>query len=85
MITLITFGLIIGTALLVKNAKTKSSKTNYTFVLLGGIITFLFEPTLVALYGSNFEGGVAVQIVSTIFGIYCIGWAIMKLIKFKRK
>lgn len=84
MISIITLGIIVGTAFLVKYAKTNVSVGNYIFVLIAGIVTLLFEPFVGALIGST-NGGGAIQIASTIFGLYFIIWSIIKLVKFKKE
>ena len=83
MISIITLGIIVGTAFLIKNANTNISVLNYVLVLIAGIVTFLFEPLAHTLINPNESGG-AIQIASTFFGIYCVGWAVFKLIKFKK-
>lgn len=82
MIPIVTLGLIISTAFLVRYVKKNISIGNYISVLIAGIFIFLFQP-FVHVLGST-EGGGAVQISSTIFGLYFIGWAVYKLIKFKK-
>lgn len=82
---LITIGLIVGTAFLMKNAKKKVSIESYVLVLVGGIVTLLFEPMIIALYTDGSVDGGAVQIASTIFGIYFIGWSITRMVKFKKE
>lgn len=83
-IALLTIGLIFGTAFLVKNAKSKKSIKDYVFVLFGGVITFLFEPLVIVLFTDKSTDGGAIQMASTIFGIYCIGWSIIRIIKHKK-
>ncbi|MCF7843669.1 hypothetical protein K9M47_02095 [Candidatus Gracilibacteria bacterium] len=78
---LITICLIIGTAFLLRNANSKKSTKSYLVVLLAGVITFLFEPVSMVLFTDGSGDGGAIQMVSTILGIYCIGWAIMKILK----
>lgn len=84
-IALITIGLMVGTAFLMKNAKKHISIGNYVLVLVGGIVTLLFEPIIIALYTDGSADGGAIQIASTIFGIYFIGWAIVRLVKFNKE
>jgi hypothetical protein len=83
-VTLITIGLMIGTAFLMRNAKSKGSVESYGLVLVGGIVTFLFEPVNIALSADKSADGGAIQIASTILGIYFIGWAIVRLVKRKK-
>lgn len=86
-IILITIGLIIGTSYLLKISKNKPHSLNYILVLIGGVITFIFMPLIFTLYGNLITSGIlptAVQLSSTIFGIYFIVWAISKLIKIKK-
>jgi len=82
-ITIITLGLIVDTAFLAKYAKTNVSVGNYILVLVAGIVTLLFEPLIFALLEYK-EGGGAIQIASTVFGLFFIVWSIVKLIKFKK-
>jgi hypothetical protein len=84
-IALITIGLMVGTAFLMKNAKNHLSIGNYVLVLVGGIITLLFEPIIIALYTDGSVDGGAIQMASTIFGIYFIGWSIVRLVKFNKE
>lgn len=80
-LALITIGLIVGSAFLLRNAKSKSSIGNYFLVLIAGIVTLLFEPVTIVLLTDGAGDGGAIQIVSTFFGIFCIGWAIVKMVK----
>ena len=86
-IALVTFGLLIGVALLVKEAKLKKSIKNYVLVLLGGIVVFLFKPlSMTMLSGGPVDEGIiqmAIQMVSTFFGIYCVIWSIIRMVKHK--
>ncbi|KKR60729.1 hypothetical protein A2643_02760 [Candidatus Nomurabacteria bacterium RIFCSPHIGHO2_01_FULL_39_220] len=84
-IALITIGLMVGTAFLMKNAKNKVSIESYVLVLVGGIITLLFEPVIITLFTDGSADGGAIQIASTIFGIYFIGWSITRMVKFKKE
>jgi uncharacterized protein YhhL (DUF1145 family) len=87
MIDIIAIGLMIGLALLIKKTKKQSKVSNYFFVILLGFVVFIFKSSIkvmVGFYGSEGAIPTAVSLVSTIFGIYSIIWAIIKLIKFKR-
>lgn len=84
MIIAIQFILILISAFLLKNARSQKNKENYIFLLLIGIVTFLFIPVIDALLNqsdSNMSiGGGGVQLFADIFGIYCIIFSIRKLI-----
>jgi len=84
-IPLITIGLIFGTTFLMRKARKKISIANYIFVLLGGIVTFLFEPLIFTFYTNGSVDGGAIQIISTISGIYFIAWSITRLVKYKKE
>lgn len=84
-IPIITLGLIVATAFLVKNANKHHSITNYVFVLVGGIVTLLFEPLIIALYTNGSTDGGAIQLASTIVGIYFIIWSIVRMVKFNKE
>lgn len=84
MTTLIQIVLIIALSFLVRNSKKTSSIQNHVFVLIGGLVTFLFGP----LYnGQSADGAIdtGVQIASTIFGVYCILWSIVRMVKSTKK
>lgn len=84
-ISIIELGLLVGTAFLIRNAKKKKAVGSKVLVLIFGIVTLLFKPTIsVAIFDGQLEGG-AIEIASTIFGIYFIIWAIVQLIKGKKK
>lgn len=83
-IPLITVILIIVIGLLIKNANIKKSKEAYVLVLLGGIVILFFEPASIVLFTDGSKDGGAIQIASTIIGIYCIVWSIAKIIKIKK-
>jgi hypothetical protein len=84
MIILIELALILFTAFLIRNANKLRSITSYVFVLLCGIILFVFEATIVAFTGGDVSGG-AIQLFAEMFGIYCIIWSIVKMIKGNKK
>jgi hypothetical protein len=79
-IAIITIGLLVGTAFLMKNAKEKKTVGSYVLVLIGGIITFLFMPMLEISSFVSGDGG-AIQIASTLLGIFFIVWAIVRIVK----
>lgn len=83
MITLIQIAFIIVLAYLVKTARNRNATREYIFVLIGGLVTFIFGP----LIGQNGEGAIdaGVQIICTVFGIYCIIWSIIRMIKGKKE
>lgn len=88
LIDLITLVLIILLATLVKKAKKEITVSNYLIVIFSGFIVLIFKPLIKVILGFNgSEGAIptAISLASTIFGIYCIIWGIIKLIKFKRK
>lgn len=87
LIPIITIGLIIGIAFLIRNAKTHTSLKNYFLVLLGGVVLFLFEPiAIMVTYGTNSGvGGGAIQIASTLVGLYAVGWSLVSGYKFLRQ
>jgi predicted Na+-dependent transporter len=85
LIALITIGLMVGTGFLMRNAKNKASIESYMLVLIGGIVTFLFEPAIITLYTDGSTDGGAIQLASTILGIYFIGWSIVRMVKFKKE
>lgn len=87
MIIIITIGLMVGTAFLMKKAKNKKSIGSYVLVLVGGIVTLLFAPFIHASTGTEANGAidVGVQLASTIFGIYFMGWSIIRMVKFKKE
>lgn len=84
MITIITLLLIIITGLFVRISKSNISIVNYLYVLISGIVTFLFAPIADTLlhYSSDAPISDVVQIIATIEGIYYIVWSISKIIKF---
>lgn len=88
-IPIITIGLIIGSVFLIRNAKKKNSIEGYGLAIVAGVITFLFEPLFLTLYArinqinETIDGG-AIQIASSIVGVYCIIWSIVKIVKLKR-
>jgi hypothetical protein len=83
-IALITIGLMVGTAFLMKNAKKEKTISGYVLVLIGGIVVFLFQPIVHVLMNYT-DGGGAIQIASTIFGLYFIGWSIVRFVKFNKE
>ncbi len=80
-IAVLTILLILGTARLLGQAKKNPTRANYLFVLLGGLATFLFMPLIIILFTDGLSDGGAIQLSSTIFGIYFIVWSIRQLIK----
>lgn len=88
-VPIITIGLIVASAFLVRNAKKKNSTESYALVLVSGVITFLFEPMFLTLYArmnqinETIDGG-AIQITSTVVGIGCIIWSIIRMVKLKK-
>jgi len=83
MVFIITIGCIIGMAFLVKYANKHVSRVNYVLVFIAGLINLFLVPSIPRFLGLN-EIGVAFPLASVILGIYFIGWAIYKLIKFKK-
>lgn len=86
-IDLITLGLIILVATLIKKAKKEIAIRNYLTVIFSGFVVLIFKPLIkVVLDFNGSEGAIptAISLASTIFGIYCIIWGIAKLIKFKK-
>jgi hypothetical protein len=81
---LITIVLIVGTAFLLRNATTKKTALSYFLVFIAGIITFLFEPIGLLFFTDGSVDGGAIQIVSTILGIYSVGWSILQMLKKKQ-
>lgn len=81
---LITVGLIVGTAFLLRNATTKKSLKSYVLVFIAGFVTFLFEPVSMVLFTDGTGDGGAIQIVSTILGVYSIVWSIIQMIKLRQ-
>jgi hypothetical protein len=75
----ITIGLIIYIAFLVKDANRKKTKGAYFLVLAGGVVIFLFEPIMDVLLGDSDGASLIVY-----FGLYFIVWAIIQLVKLKK-
>lgn len=79
---------MLGTARLLGRANKNPTITNYLLGLFGGIATFLFEPVVFVLFTNELNDGgaipVAIQIASTIFGIYFIVIAIKGIVKIRK-
>ena len=82
-IALIQLVLIVVTAFLVRSARTIKSTESYIFVLVCGVITFLFEPVLAVSVGQVADGGM-IQLAAEVFGVYCIIWSIVRMVKSKK-
>ena len=76
--------LIVVTAFLVKSARTIKSTESYIFVLVCGIVLFLFEPIIAVMAGVEVSGG-AIQLCAEVFGIYCIVWSVLRMVKGRKK
>jgi len=87
MIDLITLGLIVVVATLIKKAKKEITIGSYLTVIFSGFVVLFFKPIVKVIVGfSGSEGAIptGISLVSTIFGVYCIIWGIIRLIKFKK-
>ncbi len=84
MITIIQVLLIVALALLVRKSRKDNKIKDYIFVLIGGVVIFLFGPLMGQ---AELEGAidVGVQIACTVFGIYCFIWSIVRMIKGNKK
>jgi hypothetical protein len=83
MIPVLTILLIIGALFVGRRAKMHPTKTNIFLTFLASMITILFEPVAIILvYGSssNVDGG-AIQIASTLIGLFLVGWSVVRFFK----
>ena len=89
-IFIIQIGFIFYTSTLIKKIKIKSSAGQASLLLLMGIVTFLFIPVFLATFyrGLNVVSGVmpdAIQICSTILGVYAIYISASMLLKLQKQ
>ena len=83
-IFIIQFALIIITTFLVKSASKLKTKRSNIIVLIGGIVTLLFEPIFITAMGQTGDGG-AMQLAGEIFGAYFAIWAFFRIFAVKKK
>jgi hypothetical protein len=83
-IVIIELLLILVTAFLVKSARTIKSLGSFIFVLVCGIVLFIFEPSIAVMSGAEVSGG-AIQLVAEGFGVYCVIWSIVRMVKRDKK
>lgn len=93
-IFLVNTGLLIGTALLMKHAKTDGSSKWLWLTLFGGIATFLFRPLVLVSLGLQEDsiGGIwqlqlawdLSALCWVVFGFYFIIWSVREFVQRKK-